>query len=158
MWPDFKEQNEGWWGSEVRNVAGPSRVLISGWVSSKWIPFPGAAVACRPNCPRHLLITFSPKHTLTPRQPRQRDSWWISASPFHKALLAVSWLHNHNDSLHSKRAFTLSRFFCIWGNISGPLVSLRHYFNIEWVGKLTQIHGSLNSAFWFQAPIHVVVD
>lgn len=135
MWPEFKERNEGWCGSEVRSVARPRRVLISGWVSSKWIPFPGAAVTCRPNCPRHLLITFPPKHTLTPRQPCQRDSWWISASPLHKALLAVSRPHNHNDSLHSKRAFTLSRFFCIWGNISGPLVSLRHYFNIEWVGK-----------------------
>ena len=66
----------------------------------------------------------------------------ISASPFHKTLLAVSRLH-HNDSLLSKRAFQLSGHCCICENISDPLISLKH-FNIESVGILAQTHTALS--------------
>lgn len=148
MLSDFKEQNKD--GEWSRKCSQPSlsTVSLSSWVYSKRITFTEAAFACPTNYPSHLLITLFSKHTLHARQPWQLDSWSISASLFHKALLRLllppsSWQSPDFIIMIVCTVWEIfSRHFCICGNTCDPHVSLRRYFNIEWVGKLTQIHAA----------------
>lgn len=119
------------------NVATPSRALVSGWFNSKWATFIRGVFACSPDNPGHLLITFPSKHTHVHTQmtlaaePINFCLSFSQSSPKTldpSKLLAVFWPHN-NDSLPSKRAFQLSRHFCICGSMSDPLI---WDINTEW--------------------------